>query len=822
TTQLVALLKMAETAWALLDTRGHCIECSQRLADLLGRAPADLHARALWQALPECADALRSLVERALHTQGHTSELIAHQNRWIELRATMRRDMLLVVGLERKQPPAPPAAHTDSELAFARVAELHEVMAALGRALSPQRVAEIIVEQGLHMLGASAGSIELLDDTGETMNLVQSIGYSVETVQQWQCFPATASTPVGDAVRLRIPIWLNSSAERDRRYPQLADAHPRQHERSFLAVPLLIGDRVLGTLAMEFEGNRALDQADFDVIGMLAQQAAHTLEQTRLYQETQQALQNSEEARARLEYVLSTAPVGIALWDTELRYVHINPMLATLNRQPPEAHIGRTLPEVMPVLARQFQPVIERVLSQGEPSSNIEIRGPGLDEGLPRDWLASFYPVRLPSGRVVGVGALVIDITERKRIEAAGALLADVTIALGQALTSADALAVMTTRITPALQANAIWIARLGDTDQLEVVAWAGYSAEDTAAWALSPQTISAPFVAAVQRSEALWIESHEQLKQFYGESQSEQIQRALPGTRAAIPMIINGQAIGAVGLRFGAYHHYTDEEREFIRTVVQQFAQAYERTRLHEAEREARQTAEAAVKLRDQFLSVAAHELKTPLTSLMGNTQLLQRRMARAGTDGGQTSKTLEVIVAQSRRLNQLISALLDVARIQSGQLSIERAPCDLSTLVARVVAEIQPTLNQHQLHLSSEMAVIVSGDELRLEQVLQNLVQNAVKYSPHGGEISITLQSSAGVARLRVRDSGIGVPHTALPHLFTRFYRAENANPNQISGMGIGLYVVREIVQLHGGEVWVDSVEGQGSEFTVELPLA
>lgn len=115
----------------------------------------------------------------------------------------------------------------------------------------------------------------------------------------------------------------------------------------------------------------------------------------------------------------------------------------------------------------------------------------------------------------------------------------------------------------------------------------------------------------------------------------------------------------------------------------------------------------------------------------------------------------------------------------------------------------------------------MVVQGDELRLEQVLQNLIQNAVKYSPNGGDVVIELDTSGQTARISVRDQGIGVPHAAIPHLFTRFYRAENANPKHISGMGIGLYVVREIVQLHGGVVHVKSEEGQGSEFTVELPI-
>ena len=179
-------------------------------------------------------------------------------------------------------------------------------------------------------------------------------------------------------------------------------------------------------------------------------------------------------------------------------------------------------------------------------------------------------------------------------------------------------------------------------------------------------------------------------------------------------------------------------------------------------------------------------------------------------------------MIIEQSRRLNRMIVALLDISRIQSGQLSIEQAPVDLGRLVRRVIAEVRPSLAQHVIeeyiggpHLQ------IMGDELRLEQVLQNLLQNAIKYSPAGGIITVRLAQHNDMARVSISDEGIGVPADAMPRLFQRFYRADNADPRHISGMGVGLYVVREILQLHGGHVEVESVEGSGSTFTVVLPL-
>jgi signal transduction histidine kinase len=134
-----------------------------------------------------------------------------------------------------------------------------------------------------------------------------------------------------------------------------------------------------------------------------------------------------------------------------------------------------------------------------------------------------------------------------------------------------------------------------------------------------------------------------------------------------------------------------------------------------------------------------------------------------------------------------------------------------------------VQPTLTQHTLTCSDPgVGLIINGDALRLEQVLQNLVQNAIKYSPAGGAVAVQVEQRGQMVCVAVADQGIGIPQDALPNLFRRFYRAKNVEEQHIDGMGIGLHVVKEIVTLHGGEVTVASSEGQGSTFTVCLPLA
>ena len=242
--------------------------------------------------------------------------------------------------------------------------------------------------------------------------------------------------------------------------------------------------------------------------------------------------------------------------------------------------------------------------------------------------------------------------------------------------------------------------------------------------------------------------------------------------------------------------------------------------TDVHEA-RLALAEAEAALQIRDQFLSIASHELKTPLTSLMGYIYLLQKRDAqgRAGAEW-----TTEQILRQAKRLNRLIDQVLDVSRLQQGQFAIEPHPTDLAALVAQVVDEVramQPSDVQHTIALCRpDEPLLVLGDAQRLEQVIVNLLTNAVKYSPQGGRVQVRVVPTATDAIVEVEDPGIGIPAAAQARLFEPFYRANNVG-TQAKGFGLGLHIVREIVQRHAGRVEVVSTEGQGSTFRVVLPL-
>jgi signal transduction histidine kinase len=280
------------------------------------------------------------------------------------------------------------------------------------------------------------------------------------------------------------------------------------------------------------------------------------------------------------------------------------------------------------------------------------------------------------------------------------------------------------------------------------------------------------------------------------------------------VPLLVGSRALGAilfVGERAG---RFGPEDLRLAEELARRVALALDNARLYGE-------AQSAIAARDQFLSIASHELKTPLTALSGYIGMLRRRLGDSAALSPRDHRALQVIEAQSARLNTLILSLLDLSRMESGQLSIAAAPLDLCALARQVVEELEPTLERHSVSVQLPAGpLMIMGDALRLEQVIHNLLQNAIKYSPAGGPVAARAFLREHMACLTVEDQGIGIPAAALPQLFSRFFRAPNAEERRIEGMGVGLYVVREIMELHGGRVEVTSAEGEGSSFTICFP--
>ncbi|MCL5026764.1 MAG: ATP-binding protein [Chloroflexi bacterium] len=226
--------------------------------------------------------------------------------------------------------------------------------------------------------------------------------------------------------------------------------------------------------------------------------------------------------------------------------------------------------------------------------------------------------------------------------------------------------------------------------------------------------------------------------------------------------------------------------------------------------------------RLKDEFLSVAAHEMKTPMASMKGYAQLLLKRAERI-PDRGSWVASLRTIDTQVNRLVTLVDQLLDVSRIQMRRLELTPERVDLVALVREAVAEAQVTTGRHDIEVHAAVPELYGRwDHNRLAQVLANLLSNAIKYSPDGGHIDVAVTQQDEEAFVSVRDEGIGIPPEAQPHLFERYFRAGSSARSQPEGMGLGLYVTRGIVNAHRGRIWVESGPGKGTTFYFSLPLA
>jgi signal transduction histidine kinase len=225
------------------------------------------------------------------------------------------------------------------------------------------------------------------------------------------------------------------------------------------------------------------------------------------------------------------------------------------------------------------------------------------------------------------------------------------------------------------------------------------------------------------------------------------------------------------------------------------------------------------ADRLKDEFVALISHDLRTPLTSITGYVELALEDDLTEETRG-----FLGVVERNAERLLALVNDLLFVARLQAGEMSLDRGDVDLADIVRDGVRSLGPRAAAKRISLTYDVDALppVYADRGRMLQVLDNFLSNAVKFTPDGGSVHISLRLAGDRAALEVTDTGIGIPSDAQRRLFERFFRAENAVARQLPGTGLGLYIARVIAEAHGGSLSVQSELGNGSTFRLELPLA
>jgi signal transduction histidine kinase len=323
----------------------------------------------------------------------------------------------------------------------------------------------------------------------------------------------------------------------------------------------------------------------------------------------------------------------------------------------------------------------------------------------------------------------------------------------------------------------------------------------------------------AIQKRQAIFVSSFEEWQQRYPKSASLAADGGYVSS-ATVPLLAEGQVFGVLAFYFTAPVSYDEEYRALLVSVAQHCAQALDRARLYEAAQKARADAEAANRLKDEFVSIVSHELRAPLNAILGWSSMLQRR----GVDEALTTRALQAVHDNATRQARLIEELLDFSRVSSGRLSLLREEISLRDLIRGVVESVIPeTVDKGVTLQVAEMPDIrVTGDVPRLEQVFFNLVGNALKFTPRDGRITIGVTREGNKADVRITDTGLGIEPELLPFVFDRF-RQGDGTARDHGGLGLGLSIARQLVEAHDGSIRVESEgKGKGSTFVVTLPIA
>ena len=551
-------------------------------------------------------------------------------------------------------------------------------------------------------------------------------------------------------------------------------------------------------------------------------------------QERERLLTSERSARHRAEGILETALDGIITIDDEGKIREFNPAAERMFGHSRADAIGQEVAEL--IIPPRFRDSHRRGFAQFLATGRGQVLNTRTDlTALRAD--GTEFPVEVGVTRISASDPPVItgyirDVTEIRRNEQRRAVRFAVTNALANADSIHDATSAILRSVCETLgwQVGELWLIDL-DAGLLRLLeAWSTPLDGGDEFMAVSrtwtfPQGVGLPGTVWAT-GEPIWLPDLAAASSF---PRVELAARAGLHAILAVPVRLGREVLGVMQFIATTIESPDGPLLETLAIAGSQIGQflgrkraEQERAELLVREQAALKDAEAAIRMRDQLVASVSHDLKNPLTAISGQVQVLQFLAGRDELPPERLLGSLDAISSTSKRMAALINELLDAVHLQAGlPIELRRRPTDLANLALQVVANHQQATEKHSLRFDGDQSGPVGHwDPDRLERVLDNIVSNAIKYSPDGGEILVEVARDRGWGVLSVQDEGVGIPTADLPHVFERYRRARNVS-TKFSGTGLGLAGAKDLIELHGGSVSVTSVEGVGSTFVVRLPI-
>ncbi len=723
-------------------------------------------------------------------------------------------------------------------LTLARLESFTELAVALAAAVTPREVADLVVEQGMRQARANIATLYTLDDAGLGLDLLAQRGVAPEVLRRIARITRSEGNPrVLETLSTGASVWAETEQEYMAIFPEVAGMRatgPRA--KALWSVPLVVEGRPVGLLGMGFYEEQRFSAEDRRFAETFAKLCAQAL---------LRAMRREREQLAWRWLTTTLQSIGDAViaTDTQGRVTFMNGVAERLTGFPQAEARGRPLAEVFVIFSELTRELVEspvsKVLREGivVGLANHTLLRSRLGAEIPID--DSGAPIRDEQGVIYGVVLVFRDVTLEKRAEKRRAFLARAMETLASSLDYRTTLTRVAELAVPEL-ADWCTIDILEPGANLPRQLAVAHANPEKVAYAREigqrypadrNATTGAPQVIRSGISE-LYSELPSALVEAAAKDADHlRILRELKLESAMVVALRSeaGRTLGAMTFVYAdSGRRFTEDDLSFAEDFARRAALAIdnaraasEREEARVRERALRVQAESASLAKDHFLATVSHELRTPLNVILGWAVVLREREL-----GPEVQRALSVIERNARAQARLIEDVLDLSRISSGKLSLSLGPVNVAEAVRTAALNLRPAAEAKSITLggesrSDERELTINADGDRLQQVLWNLLTNAVKFTPKGGSVTIFAERMGSEVRIQVSDTGEGIAPEVLPIVFEPFRQADDSTTRRHGGLGLGLSLVKQIVAAHGGTVVVESGGlGRGTTFMVSLP--